>query len=884
MPEPRTETATSASNATVAHWRQRAKSEPLEALRALETSNDLSVGLTHWIQGIALFELSDTRAAIGRFDAALAVPTGRWRPHVRISRYAAVAAIGDVAGEAAEGLAELSQHADSVVAAMARSQLGFVQLRQGELHSAEELLRSAVDALRDVPDFQDALARVLGNLGSCLLFLERRVESIPFHQEAYDLAAPMEYRQIQAGALQNLGWAMTGLGKFPEAIDYQSQARAMYDTMSGAKLGLSSLLIDLADTHLLAGLIPEAVRFAEDAVGVLREGTNIDALGEAELRHARCLLEAGHHEAAHQKAIELVDSQSQTMRSIHAARAQMLAWESELAGGSDLEAVPLPTVQEVCDQAWGGGWSRDVETFAQSLAQRLTEQRREIPSWLLLPPTDNEPDNLLPSLNASMRSAIAAFDDQTGARFERSIGAARTAIAQHSAELQNPELRAGTTALSDRFDRLESLRCVRRNDLTGLLRSQVGAAVIKREALADMKPDERATAILEEIRTLTRDHPPGTERDSLIRQCEDRFSAETWTPVGAPASEKLNVTGAVDETIGRVCDTAAESALITITPVGQDYVGLRIDGHGPHLDTTVSCAEVARIATNLRRTLLRLVLPGRSDGALQSERSAVYSDAAQLGQLLLPELNPDVALTLIPPAELADLPWSLIAAAAPSVTIAPTLAHVVPGPIVLDQPKATVAIGPDLPRAVSDIEAVVTSFGSCDVLSGPDATASAVLGALESCDLVHIAAHGRYRTDAPRFSSLDLADGPVMIHDLTEERAHAQLVVLAACDGGRSGSAMNTTGAAGRLIDVGVGAVLAPTCAVPDSETATVIRAFYEHLPTMAVGAAIDAVARSTAEADPRLWATAQAFQLFGVADCFVSPGAADPLSLCDPG
>ena len=59
---------------------------------------------------------------------------------------------------------------------------------------------------------------------------------------------------------------------------------------------------------------------------------------------------------------------------------------------------------------------------------------------------------------------------------------------------------------------------------------------------------------------------------------------------------------------------------------------------------------------------------------------------------------------------------------------------------------------------------------------------SAVRAALERADLVHLAAHGTFRSDAPLFSSLRLADGPLTVYELERLRSAPSTLILPACD------------------------------------------------------------------------------------------------------
>ena len=62
----------------------------------------------------------------------------------------------------------------------------------------------------------------------------------------------------------------------------------------------------------------------------------------------------------------------------------------------------------------------------------------------------------------------------------------------------------------------------------------------------------------------------------------------------------------------------------------------------------------------------------------------------------------------------------------------------------------------------------------------------AVTTVLDGARLAHLAAHGRIHPNNPLFTSLTFADGPLTVYDVEQLRQAPQLVVLAACDIGRS--------------------------------------------------------------------------------------------------
>ena len=60
------------------------------------------------------------------------------------------------------------------------------------------------------------------------------------------------------------------------------------------------------------------------------------------------------------------------------------------------------------------------------------------------------------------------------------------------------------------------------------------------------------------------------------------------------------------------------------------------------------------------------------------------------------------------------------------------------------------------------------------------------LAAINGAQLVHVAAHGRHQRESPLFSSIRLADGPVVGYDLDRVPDPPQQVVLSACDLGQA--------------------------------------------------------------------------------------------------
>jgi CHAT domain-containing protein len=100
--------------------------------------------------------------------------------------------------------------------------------------------------------------------------------------------------------------------------------------------------------------------------------------------------------------------------------------------------------------------------------------------------------------------------------------------------------------------------------------------------------------------------------------------------------------------------------------------------------------------------------------------------------------------------------------------------------------------GPGVPDVDGELDAVAACYGGpgpgtdLTVLRAGASSVEQVLAVLGRADVAHLAAHGRFRGDSPMFSSLAVADGPLTVHDLDGLPAAPSVVVLSACDVGRS--------------------------------------------------------------------------------------------------
>jgi tetratricopeptide (TPR) repeat protein len=181
-----------------------------------------------------------------------------------------------------------------------------------------------------------------------------------------------------------------------------------------------------------------------------------------------------------------------------------------------------------------------------------------------------------------------------------------------------------------------------------------------------------------------------------------------------------------------------------------------------------------------------------------------------------------------------DLPWEMLPQGdarlgerveivrAPCATTAPPRAA----------GRGTVVVGvgdPALAHVAREVEEVAEAARASRVLLRGDATRAAVLDALASSSVVHLAGHGWDAGDAPPLGGVRLADGWLAAVDLFDRRVSCDLVVLAACRTGRSSDGRRPAwgGLVPALLAAGARRVVWTADDVDDRATASLMGRFH---------------------------------------------------------
>jgi hypothetical protein len=286
--------------------------------------------------------------------------------------------------------------------------------------------------------------------------------------------------------------------------------------------------------------------------------------------------------------------------------------------------------------------------------------------------------------------------------------------------------------------------------------------------------------------------------------------------------------------LGEVADALGDRALISFAISGDDLVAVVVAGRRTRLVRLGSAAAAIEAARRLHADLDALAPDGLPAPIAEVVAGSAARGAAAIDRQLaaLWTLAGGRELVVVPTGPLYAVPWGVLPSlrgtpvvVAPSATAWLTAAQASEpdGPALL-------VTGPSLSPLIAEGNQLDGVYPGAVWLAGPDATSAAVLEAMDGARIAHLAAHGEHEPANALFSRLQLADGPMFAHELSQLRRPPGQVVLAACE-----LALNhvrpgdeALGFAGALLAGGVRTVVAAVSRVGDAAAAAAMVRYHE--------------------------------------------------------
>jgi CHAT domain-containing protein len=342
--------------------------------------------------------------------------------------------------------------------------------------------------------------------------------------------------------------------------------------------------------------------------------------------------------------------------------------------------------------------------------------------------------------------------------------------------------------------------------------------------------DEQVQTDLQELRALASAEDPSPASAARQAELRERVRERAWQHRGSgeyddPAPlEELQQRLAADQALLAhvVTDRGVAALVVTSGSVAVVDLGPRsaldalTGGLLPDLD--MAAAE----------------LPGMFAEAIRSE---LRSRLRRLDDLLIRPLADAVGdreVVLTPSGALATVPWTILPGNhGRTVTVAQSATSWLSRTATpLRSGSAGFVAGPRVAQAEAEIRAAAAAWPDAGVLHGAEATADAVSRLAGSVDVLHVSAHGRHSSENPLFSGFELADGPWFGYDIDQLASVPDVVLLSACEVGRSTlrGGEELIGMTAAWLHAGARCVIASAAAINDAVANDVLVAVHREL------------------------------------------------------
>ncbi|WP_296602710.1 CHAT domain-containing protein [Nocardioides sp.] len=726
-----------------------------------------------------------------------------------------------------------------------RSQRAMLLMLNGLTQGAIDDFSSAIKLLDGAPDL---LGRALLNRGGAHL----RSQNVPAAERDFAAAASELERAglgvERAMAQHNLGYCRLLAGDLVEALRLMDQAAPVLAPLSPVSAATCDQ--DRAEVLMAAGLVAEG-RAALEAAAAAYGGRRLRRRqAEAELALARAL-QAGSPDAAvpvARRATRHFRSAGATAMASRAAAVGLAAEVTLGSIGARRRHDPAGLAADLARE--GAAWDAAVVTL-HHVRMLIMGGRLDDASRLLRGVAGGKRAPLsVDLLDRDVRAELAAARGRRGDAF-RHLRAGLADLHAWQSSFGSLDLQTGVVGHGIRLAaRGLGLAVESRRPEVLFEWSERARMLASRVQPVRAPEDEQIVADLTELREMAAEGGRrDPEREAELRQ---RIRERAWQHRGSGA--------VADPVTLPELQTALmiDTALVAYVVAADRVVALVVTAGGA---TWVDLGERARIDEFLGGLLPDLdvaasELPGAMAGFVRTELAHRLSSLADVLVTPVLEAVGERAVVLTPSGVLAGVPWTLLPGfVGRPVTVAQSATSwLARRTTPLRLGSAGFVAGPRVARAEDEVIAAAKEWKDARVLTGTDASAAAVSELAASVDVLHVAAHGRHAAENAMFSGLQLADGPWFGYDIDQLRQVPDVVVLSACEVGRSTVRWGDEliGMATAWLHAGARCVVASAAAVNDRAAYDVLVAVHQQLaagvdPAVALAAAVPAVTADSA-------------------------------------
>lgn len=742
--------------------------------------------------------------------------------------------------------------------------LGVFHCMRGRFRVGLGHLRSAVSTFESLHQPVRA-ARARHNLGIALNHLDRYREAVTELTSARDLAGQSGQNTEYAVYSNSLGEAQMSLGRYAAALHTFEAIGPIFQSF-GLDFGAVRLARDMADCYLRLNRPADAIAVLDSVdVQLQRVDRKADAAAHAMRRVAAFILldeyKAAlttldvmtaeglatdvHEQAwvASQRAAVLLRSRAFDEALTNVRSAASLARRSGarrlVADSSLIESATLLETGNIDEAERSAARARRIAhaldaapLLHRSLEQlgRIAEARNQFGT------ARRRYAAAIHQIEREQRGVIFEFRDgfaaARGFSYERlaslQFEAARMADALRTAE------RAKSRALADAISGTVELR-PRGTSSARRLANELTAA---RESYS-----ATMSAVIEREERNRPHQPTDTERDRRLRTLEDQINSLT---------QRLQLAGATDDLIDvydatpdtSLPDIPEDAALIEFFFSGDDILRFHVDASGIRGERLVGAvSRVEHLLRTFRMNIEATIYAGMHERNHLSNHARAILGRISQHLLCNLKLSPGCrSLVIVPHGFLHYLPFHALhdgqrfLVEQYAVTYAPSAA--IYGicrsrGTRMRRRKAIVlarSTGGNLPHIEEETSAIAGVL-SAEVYRDREATRSLLELESRTAGIIHIAAHGSFRPEAPMFSYIQLADGPLTTADVFQLKLRAALVTLSACDTGRVvlGGGDELIGLSRAFLYAGAAGLVVSQWRVDDHSTAALMERFYRH-------------------------------------------------------